>query len=44
MAQDWAGWLLMENSEKVTDRVEAVIEQREIWEGMMDRVMACRVN
>lgn len=31
----WEGWMLMENSEKVPDRIEAMIEQRQIWERMM---------
>ena len=30
----WDGWTLMENSEKVPDRVAAMIEQRKIWEEM----------
>lgn len=38
VAQGWEGWLLMENSEKVPDRVQAIIEQRKIWEKMMARI------
>lgn len=32
---DWDGWALMENSEKVADRVAALIEQRKIWEQLV---------
>ncbi|MCX7049254.1 MAG: TIM barrel protein [Candidatus Sumerlaeota bacterium] len=35
----WDGWLLMENSEKVPDRIEAMIEQRKIWEGMVEKAL-----
>ncbi|HEY5910161.1 MAG TPA: TIM barrel protein [Verrucomicrobiae bacterium] len=28
----WDGWALLEASDKVTDRVQALIEQRQIWE------------
>ena len=33
----WRGWTLMENSDnaKFPDRVQAMIEQRKIWEGML---------
>lgn len=31
----WSGWILIENSSKVPDRVAAIIEQREIFEGML---------
>jgi len=34
-AAKWEGWMLMENSEKVPDRVKAMIEQRRIWEKLM---------
>lgn len=34
---NWDGWALMENSEKVPDRVRAMIEQREIWQGMVEK-------
>lgn len=34
---NWSGWALMENSDKVPDRVAALVEQREIWEGMVRR-------
>lgn len=35
----WGGWLLMENSEQVPDRVQAIIEQRELWERTMARII-----
>jgi len=38
VAAGWEGWLLMENSNKVPDRVQAIIEQRRIWEKMMARI------
>jgi hypothetical protein len=31
----WTGWQLMEASDKVPDRVQALIEQREIWDRML---------
>ena len=31
----WDGWALMENSEKVPDRVAAMSEQRKLWEDML---------
>jgi len=31
----WSGWILIENSDKVPDRVAALIEQREIFEGIL---------
>jgi sugar phosphate isomerase/epimerase len=31
----WAGWMLMENTEKEPDLVAAMIEQRKLWEGFM---------
>ncbi len=31
----WAGWVLLEASERVPDRVRALAEQREIWEQML---------
>ena len=34
---NWDGWALMENSEKVPDRVAALIEQRRIWEMMVKK-------
>lgn len=34
---DWDGWALMERSDKVGDCVEALIQQREIWESMVDK-------
>ena len=42
VAADWEGWILMENSEKVPDRIEAMIEQREIWEKLMARATKTR--
>ncbi|OHB73911.1 MAG: hypothetical protein A2Z25_10040 [Planctomycetes bacterium RBG_16_55_9] len=32
---DWSGWQLLEASDKVPDRVQALIEQREIWDRML---------
>jgi sugar phosphate isomerase/epimerase len=32
---NWDGWALMENSDKVPDRVAALIEQRQLWEEMV---------
>ena len=31
----WTGWQLLEASAKVPDRLKALIEQREMWEGML---------
>ncbi|MHC4741105.1 MAG: sugar phosphate isomerase/epimerase family protein [Planctomycetota bacterium] len=31
----WSGWILIENSSRVPDRVAALIEQREVFEGML---------
>ena len=31
----WSGWQLLEASDKVPDRVEALIEQRRIWDQML---------
>ncbi len=31
----WGGWQLLEASDKVADRVQALIEQRQIWDGML---------
>jgi hypothetical protein len=31
----WAGWQLLEASDKVQDRVQALIEQRQIWDQML---------
>jgi sugar phosphate isomerase/epimerase len=36
---NWDGWALMENSEKVPDRVQALTEQREIWEALVKKAM-----
>ena len=32
---EWSGWILVENSSKVPDRVAALIEQRQIFEQML---------
>ena len=31
----WSGWQLLEASDKVPDRVQALIEQRQIWDRML---------
>ena len=31
----WVGWQLLEVSHKVPDRVQALIEQRQIWDGLL---------
>jgi hypothetical protein len=31
----WNGWALMEASAKVPDRVQALIQQRELWDALM---------
>ena len=36
----WAGWILMESSAKVADRVKALKEQRELFEQMVAKAMA----
>jgi len=36
---NWDGWALMENSDKVPDRVQALTEQREIWDGLVQNAM-----
>jgi len=36
----WDGWCLVENSTKVPDRVQALIEEREIWESMIAKSLA----
>jgi sugar phosphate isomerase/epimerase len=36
----WAGWILMESSAKVADRVKALKEQRELFEQMATRATA----
>jgi hypothetical protein len=33
----WVGWQLLEVSDKVPDRVEALIEQRQIWDRLLSR-------
>jgi hypothetical protein len=35
----WKGWQLLEVSDKVPDRVQALIEQRRIWDGFLDKSM-----
>ncbi|MBC8471659.1 MAG: TIM barrel protein [Planctomycetes bacterium] len=34
---NWKGWQLLEVSDKVPDRVQALIEQRRIWDGFLDK-------
>jgi sugar phosphate isomerase/epimerase len=36
----WEGWWLLEASSKPPDRVNAMIEQREIWEGMVAKSLS----
>jgi hypothetical protein len=36
----WEGWWLLEASSKAADGVEAVIEQRGIWEGMVAKSLS----
>jgi hypothetical protein len=36
----WSGWQLLEASDKVPDRAQALIEQRQIW----DRMLAVSLN
>jgi hypothetical protein len=38
----WAGWVLLESSEKVADRVAALQEQREIFERMRAKAVAAK--
>ena len=33
----WSGWQLLEVSDKVPDRVQALIEQRQIWDRLLSR-------
>lgn len=33
----WKGWQLLEVSDKVPDRAQALIEQRRIWDGFLDK-------
>ena len=35
----WGGWQLLEVSHKVPDRARALIEQRQIWDGLLDKSM-----
>jgi sugar phosphate isomerase/epimerase len=37
LAAGWEGYALMEHGQPVPDRVAAMIEQREIWEAMIDK-------
>ena len=39
---DVADWMLMENSHEVPDRVQAMIEQRQIWEKMVLQALKSR--
>ena len=32
----WSGWQLLEVSDKVPDRVQALIEQRQIWDRLLE--------
>ena len=36
---NWDGWSLLENSEPVPDRVQALIEERELWEAMVAKAL-----
>ena len=36
----WKGWQLLEVSDKVPDRVQALIEQRRIWDGFLDKSLS----
>jgi sugar phosphate isomerase/epimerase len=38
----WTGWQLLEVSDKVPDRVAALIEQREIWDRMLAKSMSAQ--
>ncbi len=40
----WTGWQLLEASARVPDRFKALIEQREMWEGMLAKAMRARQN
>ena len=35
----WNGWQLMEAENKVPDRVQALIEQRQIWDQMLAKAL-----
>ena len=37
---DWSGWQLLEVSDKVPDRLAALIEQRQIWDQILARSMS----
>ncbi|MBN1805484.1 MAG: TIM barrel protein [Sedimentisphaerales bacterium] len=41
---EWTGWQLLEASDKVADRLEALIEQRRIWDGFLDKSLNTVVN
>jgi sugar phosphate isomerase/epimerase len=34
---DWTGWALAERGDKVPDRVQAMINQRQVWEAMIEK-------
>jgi hypothetical protein len=36
----WTGWQLLEVSDTVPDRVEALIEQRRIWDGLLEKSLS----
>ena len=38
----WTGWQLLEVSDKVPDRVAALIEQRQIWDQMLAKTMSAQ--
>ena len=38
----WTGWQLLEVSDKVPDRVAALIEQRQIWDQMLAKAMSAQ--
>ena len=40
IAQGWEGWCFVENSAKVPDRAQALIEQHRIWDEMIARAVA----
>lgn len=35
---NWDDWALLEASDKVPDRLQALIEQRQIWDQMMAKI------
>jgi hypothetical protein len=36
---NWDGWGLLEASDKVPDRVQALIEQRQLWEQIVAKAV-----